>query len=331
MELKDREEYLARNRTREQIREGGAVFNLAEGIEVEMHGIRTRLVIWPGVGPTESAVHLLTVRPGDESTSYRLGMSEEAMVCLSGKGEVFIRGRWASVEAGDLAYFPAGIAHAIRNPGSGKQDFIVASCISPPNLDLYTMRGFFPAETRQLNFEAIDIAHKNALTRGNNHPPLPPNETHLNESDPELRAWNLTSEQVRAEGALFNVYKGAKSPVVVPLRFILWPGYGGSALVGYNCVVHQPEQLFDIHLHPVSPERIIVLKGEGLFYLDDGWMEAKENDVLVAPSGVHHGTAGSARTEGSFVCAGFATPPQLDLVLASGFYKDGEFSRPPFE
>lgn len=324
-------DYRASSRTREEISRRGAVFSLNEGVETVIHGIQTRLVIWPGVGVTESAVHLLTVRPGDESANYAIGMSDEAMVCLSGRGEVFLRGEWAEIEAGDVAYFPAGVRHGVRNAGSSSANFILASCISPPNLDLYAGTGFIAAETRQFNFDVIDLAVKNALARGSQFGPLPPNETHLNESHPHLRAWNLEADDVRRNGGLFNIYKGAKSPVVIPLRLILWPGHGGSALIGYNCVVHQPNQLFDVHVHPVSPERIICMKGKGLFYLEDDWIEAEENDVLVAPSGVHHGTAGSDMTEGTFVCAGFATPPQLDLILASGFYHDGEFDRPPFD
>ena len=323
--------YLAQNRSREEIRRSGAVFNLNYGVETVIHGIHTRLVIWPGVGVTESSLHLLTVRPGDESTEYALGMSDEAMVCLSGKGEALLRGEWAQVEAGDVVYFPAGVRHALRNAKASGKDFILASCISPPNLDVYSGTGFISAETRQFNFDVIDLAVKNAQARGSSLGPLPPNETRFNESSPHLRAWNLEPDDVRRHGALFNIYKGAKSPVVVPLRLILWPGHGGSGLVGYNCVVHQPNQLFDIHVHPVSPERIICIKGKGLFYLENAWIEAAENDVLVAPSGVHHGTAGSDKTEDTFVCAGFATPPQLDLILASGFYKDGTFERPPFE
>ncbi|WP_162901712.1 cupin domain-containing protein [Breoghania sp. L-A4] len=326
----DTASYYAVNRTREKIRTHGAVFSLNDGVETRINGIHTRLVIWPGVGPTESSLHVMIVQPGDESPLYRLGMSDEAMVCLSGRGEVFVRGEWAEIEAGDVAYFPAGVAHGVRCAKSAGQDFILANAISPPNLDIYAGTGFISPESRQFNFDAIDLAVRNAQAAGSKLGPLPSNETHLNESHPHLRAWNLDADDVRRNGGLFNIYKGAKSPVVVPLRLILWPGHGGSALVGYNCVVHQPKQLFDIHIHPVSPERIIAVKGEGLFYIEDAWIEARENDVLVVPASIPHGTAGSEKTDGTFVCAGFATPPQLDLILASGFYEDGAFTRPEF-
>jgi hypothetical protein len=35
-------------RTREQIRQEGAVGSLCRGIEIETHGVRTRIIAWPG-------------------------------------------------------------------------------------------------------------------------------------------------------------------------------------------------------------------------------------------------------------------------------------------
>ena len=37
-------------RTREQIRQEGAVGSLCRGIEIETHGVRTRIIAWPGNG-----------------------------------------------------------------------------------------------------------------------------------------------------------------------------------------------------------------------------------------------------------------------------------------
>ena len=51
-------------------------------------------------------MHVLTHRPGDETPPYSYGMAEEAMLCLKGEGEVFLRGRWVEIEPGDIAYFP---------------------------------------------------------------------------------------------------------------------------------------------------------------------------------------------------------------------------------
>ena len=87
-----RESYLERNRTHNEIRRGGAIGNLNDGIEITTHGISTRLIAWPGNGFQTESVHILTHHPGDETPMYSYGMAEEAMLCLKGEGEVFLRG-----------------------------------------------------------------------------------------------------------------------------------------------------------------------------------------------------------------------------------------------
>ena len=57
----DTEAYRERNRTREQIRTGGAIAKLNEGIEIETHGVATRLIAWPGNGVQTQSVHVLTL------------------------------------------------------------------------------------------------------------------------------------------------------------------------------------------------------------------------------------------------------------------------------
>ena len=88
------ETYRVRNRTHQEIRQRGAIASLNEGIEIETHGIRTRLIAWSGTGFQTESVHVLTHRPGDQSTVYRYDMADEAMICLKGKGEVFL---WEAV------------------------------------------------------------------------------------------------------------------------------------------------------------------------------------------------------------------------------------------
>ena len=49
------EKWDARFRTHEEIKSHGAIGNLNEGIEITTHGMRTRLIAWPGNGfQTES-------------------------------------------------------------------------------------------------------------------------------------------------------------------------------------------------------------------------------------------------------------------------------------
>ncbi len=79
--------YREQNRTREQIRAGGAIANLNEGIEVETHEVAIRLIAWPGNGFQTQFVRVLTLKPGDASELYTYDMAEEAMVCLKGQSE----------------------------------------------------------------------------------------------------------------------------------------------------------------------------------------------------------------------------------------------------
>jgi hypothetical protein len=58
---------------------------------------------------------------------------------------------------------------------------------------------------------------------------------HYNDSYPAVRAWNLSVEEIRRDGALFNVYRGALfSGIDVPMILLLWPGYGVSRC-GFHC------------------------------------------------------------------------------------------------
>ncbi len=100
----EEEAYRARNRTHQEIRQRGAIGSLNDGIEIEPHGIRTRLIAWPGNGFQTLSVHVFTHQPGDETPMYGYGMAEEATMCLKGKGEVFLRGRWVELEPGDIRH-----------------------------------------------------------------------------------------------------------------------------------------------------------------------------------------------------------------------------------
>jgi len=88
------EKWSARFRSHNEIRSRGAIGNLNDGIEITMQGVRTRLIAWPGNGFQTESVHVLTLAPGEESARYAYDMSDEAMVCFKGQGEVYLRGEW---------------------------------------------------------------------------------------------------------------------------------------------------------------------------------------------------------------------------------------------
>ena len=315
------------NRTHDQIRSQGAIGNLNEGIEISTHGVSTRLIAWPGNGFQTESVHVLTLKAGDETPIYSYDLSEEAYLCLRGTAEIFLRGNWVTIEAGDLAFFPRGVAHGVRNALANARDCVLVNSISSPPFDLYEPYGFYDKTKGVMNFDAIEEA-KRAAQPGNLTTEY---EIHVSESQPEVRSWNLSAQDIAQHGALFNVYKGASTGVLaMPMVFLLWPGYGINA-VGFHYGRTKPDDRSLVHKHPVSDECLIRFSGRGQFFCGDKWVNVDALDCVLAPCGVLHGAAGSSIStdEPSFI-GGFASPPQLDLYVRSPYYQDGKFSQPQY-
>jgi gentisate 1,2-dioxygenase len=89
--------------------------------------MRTRLIVWPSNGFQTESVHALTLAPGEESARYEYDLSDEAMVCFKGQGEVYLRGEWVQIEPGDIAYFPERVPHALRNSKENSRDFVLVN------------------------------------------------------------------------------------------------------------------------------------------------------------------------------------------------------------
>ena len=143
------EEWSARFRTHHEIRSRGAIGNLNDGIEITTHGMRTRLIAWPGNGFQTESVHVLTLAPGEESALYEYDMADEAMLCFKRQGEVYLRGEWVQIEPGDIAYFPGRVPRAMRNPKGNSRDFVLANQICPPQFDLIRAGGLLRSTSRQ--------------------------------------------------------------------------------------------------------------------------------------------------------------------------------------
>ena len=331
--------YHARNRTRDEIRCHGAISSLNDGVEITTHGIATRVIAWPGNGFTTLSVHVLTHQTGDETPLYAYGMAEEALLCLQGSGEVFLRGQWVGLEPGDVAYLPAGVEHATRNPRGNEQHFVLVSALAPPPFDLYGPAGFYNREHGVMNYDAIAEATQAT-------PPgtlVPQGPLRYRESHPEVRAWNLSLEEIRRGGALFNVCAGAPftgllgtvqpgeaAPSEVFMVLNLWPGYGVQK-AGFHYALMPPEHLTLVHSHPATDECLILWDGKGQLYCGDRWVDANPFDCVLAPAGVLHTIAGSRTpTDRLSYGGGFASAPQLDLYLKTPYYADGIFTRPPF-
>ena len=217
------EKYREWNRSHEVIRARGAMGHLNHGIEITGHGVRTRLIAWPGNGFQTESVHVLTLAPGDASDCYTYDLAEEAFLCLWGTGEAFVRGQWVTVAPGDLAFVPAGVPRGLRNRAGNSADFVLVNQVTPPQFDLYETGGYYDREHGVMNFDAIEAA-KLTATPGNL---VPATEVMVRETHPEVRPWNLTVAEIRQGGALFSIFKGAGfGDLGTPMLLITWPGYG---------------------------------------------------------------------------------------------------------
>jgi len=316
----------ARYRTAEQIRAEGAVGNLFDGPTITAHGLETRLLAWPGTGFQTQSVHVTDVQPGQQSDHYTYDLAEEAILCRHGVVEVWLRDQWVTLQPGDIAYFPAGVAHRIRNSTSAPDAAVLVNQICPPQFDLYADKGFYNSQLGVMNFDSIAKATTNAI------PVTPPKlrEMTFNEDQPAVRAKNLSPDDVRSKGALFNVLDGIPfTGLGIPMRLVLWPG-AGTRLTGFNYAYTGLGVSDLIHKHPVSDEFLVMWSGSGQLYGGGfGWVDAEENDVMMAPCGVAHGHR-SVAGRGPSMMGGFASPPQLDLVIPSPFYENGKFKHPAY-
>ena len=317
------EQYQARYKTASQIRREGAIGNLAHGPEIEIHGMPARLIAWPGNGFQTESVHVFTLKPGLESERYAYQLAEQAFLCHHGQGEVFLCDAWHPMKPGDMAYFPELAPRAFRNTGRS-EDFILVGQTTPPQLDEYAASGLYNQRHGAMDYTACERATLNAEKA--EYPVV--YEMAYHEHSPEVRPWNLSPQQVRAEGALFNIYRGTpfSGLGISSFRLILWPG-AGTRMVGFN-FTHWPGNVPEaMHIHPLADECLIVWKGKAQFYMGAGWIDVEPNDVALAPQGIWHGH----RNTEECVFGGFASPPQLDLMLNSGFYENGLFLPPKYD
>jgi quercetin dioxygenase-like cupin family protein len=315
-----------RNRTHEEIRCHGGVGNLNEGIEIAVHGLATRLIAWPGNGFQTQSVHVVTHRPGEQSERYAYAMGEEAAICLQGRGEVWLHERWASVEAGDVAFGPPGVEHATRNAPGAERDFVLVTQLTPPPFDLYEPAGFYDRAAGAMRFEVIERARRDAIPGS-----LAGRcELRLGEGEADVRAWNLELEQIRTRGALFNVFRGAElRGLGLPGLLVLWPGHGVRSS-GFAFGPIDPGTPGRRHTHPVSDECLIVWDGDHAdLELGGRLARLQLHDVLLAPCGVEHG-GGPTPEQGRIWLGGFLSPPPLDLLLTSGYYDGSALTTPPW-
>jgi hypothetical protein len=114
------------------------------------------------------------------------------------------------------------------------------------------------------------------------------------------------------------------SGIGLAMRLILWPG-AGSRTAGFNYAYGAPGVQDVIHKHTESDEFLTIWQGRGQFFVHDRWVDVQAGDVVLAPCGVAHGHRSS---DGPAWFGGFASPPQLDLLIPTAYYDLGRFTAP---
>jgi len=314
--------YRARHRTAAEIRADGAIGSLNDGIEFELHGVSTRIVAWPGNGFQTESLHVLSFEPGQEMEPHAYGLAEEAMLCLQGGGEALVRGEWVELGPGDLAFFPPPVEHSLR---AGDGGMVVVAAISPPEFEHYEKAGLYNRRFGIIDADAAFFAQNNAVPGTLSGP----SQLAYREGGEDVRAWNLSPDEIRTGGALFNVFWGAKIDVIdAPMVFVLWPGYGPRS-TGFHFATGEVGLTSALHAHPASDECVVLWDGAARAWQGGGWHEMEIFDVVFAPCGVGHGVS---LLEGGSLWGGFAAPPQLDLYARTDFYEGtGTFAAPPQE
>jgi hypothetical protein len=156
-----------------------------------------------------------------------------------------------------------------------------------------------------------------------------------------LRARYRTAEEIRADGAMGNLGDGVEITTHgIATRLIAWPGTGLQTEAVHVLTIALGEESdryrYDLaapasgtsdalHTHPVSDECLVMWHGDSAeFFIGGTWLPAQANDVALAPCGVAHGH----RSQGVTLFGGYASPPQLDLLMPTDYYADGAFTVP---
>jgi len=105
------------------------------------------------------------------------------------------------------------------------------------------------------------------------------------------------------------------------VQFLIDAGEAGSERLVVGRTVIPPGGRHDRHLHPNADEFLVVLRGRGHVYTDEGEEPAGEGDVLFTPRGHWHGFANTGDEDalllwgwsgaGSLEAAGYELPADV--------------------
>lgn len=138
--------------------------------------------------------------------------------------------------------------------------------------------------------------------------------------EPEYDEVRRNGKVIRLLKELTDGVKGYRPPGGAGVRYFLSPKIG-TRMFGITSGIQSPGEGFEPHVHPLSEELLIVIKGKGEVFLGDRWIKVQQGDIVYAPEGVPHGTRNPKDSGEDLVMVGIGIPPQLDLYFRSGYYK----------
>lgn len=125
------------------VRINGGVFSLADGPEfVQEGGLGVKFIVTPNTGSRMVGVTAGFHQPGQSFQPHTHPISEELLIVVKGRGEIYLKDRWIPVKEGDIVYAPEGVPHGTRNPADNTEVFVTIGVASPPQLDLYHRSGY---------------------------------------------------------------------------------------------------------------------------------------------------------------------------------------------
>ncbi len=93
----------------------------------EVRGVSGRVVIGKSDGAKNFCMRVFEIAPGGYTYKHRHDWEHEVFV-HSGEGEVYGKGQWHPLKAGDAVFIPGGEEHQLRNEG---RDVFVFVCLVP--------------------------------------------------------------------------------------------------------------------------------------------------------------------------------------------------------
>jgi gentisate 1,2-dioxygenase len=130
----------AENLAVDEIRSGGALFNVFSGATIDVIDAPMVFVLWPGYGARSTGFHFANADEGLTTAVHTHPASDECVVLWDGTARAWSQGGWHDMEIFDVVMAPCGVEHGIAMvPGEAYWGGFAA----PPQLDMYARTPYY--------------------------------------------------------------------------------------------------------------------------------------------------------------------------------------------